>query len=110
MEAELTMTITEQAPLEAVGAAVRGCSMGNGLDAERATRLQVVVEELCREARLREEVDGDGDLDISVRFDGSTITVEAPTLIGKVTTAPSPKVKAIGGEPVNMSSLVGFST
>ena len=76
MEAELTLTITEQAPLEAVGAAVRGCAMGNGLDAERATRLQVVVEELCREARLREEVDGDGDLDISVSFDGSTITVE----------------------------------
>jgi len=76
VEAELTLTITEQAPLEAVGAAVRGCAMGNGLDAERATRLQVVVEELCREARLREEVDGDGVLDISVFFDGSTITVE----------------------------------
>jgi len=76
MDLELTMDVAATAPLEAVGAAVRGCAMGNGLSAERATRLQVVVEELCREARIREEVNGEDAVVVKVSFDGSVVRVD----------------------------------
>ena len=40
----------------------------------------------------------------------STSSVAAPTRSGKISSPPSPKVKASGGVPVKTSSAVGFST
>lgn len=51
---ELQILLTDVAPLESAGAAVRACALSKGFEAERATRLQVVVEELIRECRMRE--------------------------------------------------------
>ena len=72
---ELRLVLTDEAPLESAGAAVRACAQGNGFEAERATRLQVMVEELLRESRLREESTGSGDLEVSVDFDGANLQV-----------------------------------
>ncbi len=72
---ELRITLSDDAPLEAAGAAVRACAQGNGFEAERATRLQVAVEELLRESRLREESGVSGDIDIAVEFDGNNLQV-----------------------------------
>ncbi len=72
---ELRLVLTDEAPLESAGAAVRACAQGNGFEAERATRLQVMVEELLRESRLREESNGSGDLEVSVDFDGANLQV-----------------------------------
>ncbi|MEI6251631.1 MAG: hypothetical protein WCP30_02385 [Mycobacteriaceae bacterium] len=41
--AELHILLTDAAPLESAGAAVRACALSKGFEAERATRLQVVV-------------------------------------------------------------------
>ena len=72
---ELVLTIAESEPLESASAAVRACAVGNGLVAERATRLQVVVEELLREAREREKVGEDGTITVSVVIDGTSLRV-----------------------------------
>ena len=72
---ELVLTIAESEPLESASAAVRACAVGNGLVAERATRLQVVVEELLREAREREKVGEDGTIAVSVVIDGTSLRV-----------------------------------
>lgn len=49
------------APIDAAGAAVRAASLHAGLGPDRATRLRATVEELLREARERECVDGAAD-------------------------------------------------
>jgi len=72
---ELTLWMAEEEPLETASAAVRACAVGNGLGVERATRLQVVVEELLREARGREKVGTDGEIRVGVVVDGSSIRV-----------------------------------
>ena len=72
---ELLMTMAEAEPIETASAAVRACAVGNGLVAERATRLQVVVEELLREARGREKVSDDGRVSVSVVIDGTSLRV-----------------------------------
>ena len=73
---ELQIVLADAAPLESAGAAVRACALGNGFEAERATRLQVVVEELIREARLREEAaTAPGDVVVEVAFDGTTLEI-----------------------------------
>jgi len=72
---ELRMTLSDNAPLEAAGAAVRACAQGNGFEAERATRLQVVIEELLREARRREESGVSGDIEMEITFDGNNLQV-----------------------------------
>ncbi len=74
--AELRILMTDAAPLESAGAAVRACALSKGFEAERATRLQVVVEELIRECRLREAVSSTpGDVSVEVGFDGSSLEV-----------------------------------
>ena len=61
-------------PLGAAGAAVHACALGNGFDPERATRLQVVVEELIREARTREAAPTlPGEVGVDVGFDGTSL-------------------------------------
>jgi hypothetical protein len=50
---EVHMLLTDSAPVECVGAAVRACARSNGFEQERGTRFQVLVEELIREARMR---------------------------------------------------------
>ena len=73
---EVHIVLTDAAPLESAGAAVRACALGNGFEAERATRLQVVVEELIRECRMREAVSSSpGDVSVVVAFDGSALEV-----------------------------------
>jgi len=73
---ELHIVLTDAAPLESAGAAVRACAVGNGFEAERATRLQVVVEELLRESRSREAASTTpGDITVDVAFDGTSLEV-----------------------------------
>lgn len=73
---ELRILLTDAAPLESAGAAVRACALSKGFEAERATRLQVVVEELIRECRMREAVSSTpGDISVDVGFDGSSLEV-----------------------------------
>ena len=72
---ELRVTLAESEPLESASAAVRACAVGNGLLAERATRLQVVVEELLREAREREKVGDDGAISVAVVIDERSLRV-----------------------------------
>jgi anti-sigma regulatory factor (Ser/Thr protein kinase) len=73
---ELHLMLTDAAPLESAGAAVRACALSKGFEAERATRLQVVVEELIRECRMREAASTTpGDVNIAVSFDGSSLEV-----------------------------------
>ena len=72
---ELRVQLREGAPLEAVATAVRACAIGNGVGVERSTKLQVLVEELLREARRREVVVGDEAIDVEVVFDGGTFLV-----------------------------------
>ena len=72
---ELRVQLREGAPLEAVATAVRACAIGNGVGVERSTKLQVLVEELLREARRREVVAGDEAIDVEVVFDGGTFLV-----------------------------------
>ena len=98
---ELTISLSEEAPIESVGAAVRSCALGNGLNAERATRLQVVVEELVREARHREMVDGDGVIETTVSFDGTVLRVaildhRLPMSSGESRHLPSRRLLAMG--------------
>ena len=74
--AELRILLTDSAPLESAGAAVRSCALSKGFEAERATRLQVVVEELIRECRLREAASTTpGDVTVEVAFDGNSLDV-----------------------------------
>ena len=71
---ELRILLTDAAPLESAGAAVRACALSKGFEAERATRLQVVVEELIRECRVREAAaTTPGDVSVEVAFDGSSL-------------------------------------
>jgi hypothetical protein len=73
---ELQIVLTDAAPLESAGAAVRACALGNGFEAERATRLQVVVEELIRESRMREVAPTTpGDIAIDIAFDGTNLEI-----------------------------------
>ncbi len=73
---ELHMVLTDDAPLESAGAAVRSCAPSKGFMAERATRLQVVVEELIRECRLREAAStSSSDVSVDVSFDGTNLDV-----------------------------------
>jgi hypothetical protein len=67
--AELNIKLTDAAPLESAGAAMRACALSKGFEAERATRLQVVVEELIRECRMREAVSSTpGDVSVLAVF------------------------------------------
>jgi hypothetical protein len=73
---ELHIMLTDAAPLESAGAAVRACALSKGFMAERATRLQVVVEELIRECRKREAVStSPSDVSVEVSFDGTNLDV-----------------------------------
>ena len=72
---ELRLIMSEDEPVESASAAVRACAVGNGLGAERATRLQVVVDELLREAKEREKVGDDGAITVSVVVDGTSVRV-----------------------------------
>ena len=73
---EVVITVSDEGPLEAVGAAARACALSNGFEAERATRLQVVVEELIREALSRGESPiASGDIVTTITFDGMTLEV-----------------------------------
>ena len=73
---ELHITLSDAAPLESAGAAVRACALSKGFMAERATRLQVVVEELIRECRKREAVStSPSDVSVEVSFDGTNLDV-----------------------------------
>jgi len=73
---ELRIVLTDAASLESAGAAVRACALSKGFEAERATRLQVVVEELIRECRMREAASASpSDVGVEVSFDGSSLDV-----------------------------------
>jgi hypothetical protein len=73
---ELHMLLSESAPLGSAGAAVCACALNDGFEPERATRLQVVVEELIRECRMREATPGTpGEVSVDVTFDGSSLEV-----------------------------------
>ncbi len=73
---EVQITLSDDGPLEAVGAAARACALSNGFEAERATRLQVVVEELIKEALSRDEAPiASGDVVTTIAFDGMTLEV-----------------------------------
>ena len=73
---ELRILLTDTAPLGSAGAAVRACALSNGFEPERATRLQVVVEELIRESRTREATTTTpGEVSVDVTFDGSVLEV-----------------------------------
>lgn len=70
------MLLTDAAPLESAGAAVRACALSRGFPAERATRFQVVVEELIRECRMRETTPASpSDVSVEVAFDGNSLDV-----------------------------------
>lgn len=72
---ELLVRLGVDEPLEAASAAVRSCAAGNGLESGRATRLQVMVEELLREALDRELSGGEDGIELRVECDGSSIAV-----------------------------------
>jgi len=73
---EVRMLLTDTAPAECVGAAVRACALSNGFEPERATRLQVVVEELIRESRMREAATtSPGEVTVDVTFDGTSLEI-----------------------------------
>jgi hypothetical protein len=56
-----------------VGQAAREMAQGAGFGSERAGRLGVIVEELIRESRTREAVDGDESGQVELTFDGNTL-------------------------------------
>ena len=72
---ELRLTLAPTAPLEAAGAAARACAVSNGINGEQATRMQILVEELIREARLREVVNGQHDVTVDIDFAGDRFRV-----------------------------------
>jgi RimJ/RimL family protein N-acetyltransferase/anti-sigma regulatory factor (Ser/Thr protein kinase) len=73
---ELQLVLSDTAPLGSAGSAVRACALSNGFEPERATRFQVVVEELIRESRMREAAPGTpGEVRVEVSFDGVTVAV-----------------------------------
>ncbi|MBU3750662.1 MAG: hypothetical protein FGM52_09450, partial [Mycobacterium sp.] len=74
---ELRVLLTDAAPAGSAGAAVCAYALSHGFDAERATRLRVVVEELIRECRMRETATGTtGDVSVDVGFDGVSLDVD----------------------------------
>ena len=74
---ELHVLLTDTAPPGSAGAAVCACALRHGFEAERATRLQVVVEELIVESRMRETATGTtGDVSVDVAFDGISLDVD----------------------------------
>ncbi|WP_313675083.1 GNAT family N-acetyltransferase [Mycolicibacterium sp.] len=73
---EVRILLTDAASVESAGAAVRACAVSKGFAAERATRFQVVVEELIRECRMREVAStSPSDVSVEVSFDGSNLDV-----------------------------------
>jgi hypothetical protein len=71
----LELTIVHEASLGAAGEAVRASAIARGLKPERATRLESMVEELVREALLREAVAGEEDVTVSVGCDERSFVV-----------------------------------
>lgn len=89
------------APVDAAGAAVRAAALHAGLQPDRATRLRATVEELLREARDRESVDGSGDLEVATWVDGDRLVVEMadrrlPIAPGGGRRLPSRRLAALG--------------
>jgi anti-sigma regulatory factor (Ser/Thr protein kinase) len=73
---EVRILLTDAASVESAGAAVRACAVSKGFEAERATRFQVVVEELIRECRMREAAStSPSDVSVEVSFDGNSLDV-----------------------------------
>lgn len=99
---ELHMVLSDTSPLGAAGAAVHACALGNGFDPERATRLQVVVEELIREARTREAAPTlPGEVGVDVGFDGTSLEVTVvdhrlPLRVEQARHLPSRRLLALG--------------
>ena len=56
-----------------VGQAAREMALDTGFGTERAGRLGVIVEELLRESRTREAVDGDESCEVELTFDGNVL-------------------------------------
>ena len=56
-----------------VGQSAREMALDAGFGSERASRLGVIVEELLRESRTREAVDGDESCDLELTFDGNVL-------------------------------------
>lgn len=89
------------APIDAAGAAVRAASLHAGLGPDRATRLRATVEELLREARERECVDGAADLRVVTWVHDDELVVELhdqrlPLAPGGARTLPSRRLAALG--------------
>ena len=73
---EVFARLSDTAPVEVVGSAVRVCALSNGFEPQRCTRFQVFVEEVIREARLREAATaGPGEVSVEVTFDGASLEV-----------------------------------
>ena len=75
MTPSLELTIVHESSLGAAGEAVRTSAIARGIRADRATRLESMVEELIREALLREAVAGEEDVTVSVACDESSFVV-----------------------------------
>lgn len=99
---ELHMSLTDAAPPGSAGAAVHACALGKGFEPERATRLQVVVEELIREARMREAAPTiPGEVSVDVAFDGTSLEVTVvdhrlPLSVEQARHLPSRRLLALG--------------
>lgn len=99
---ELQMVLSESAPPGSAGAAVHACALRNGFDPERAIRLQVVVEELIREARSREAAPTlPGEVSVAVAFDGTSLEVTVvdqrlPLRVEQARHLPSRRLLALG--------------
>ena len=73
---QVHVLLSDTAPVECAGAAVRACALSNGFESERGTRLQVMVEELIRESRMREAATSTpGEVSVDVTFDGTSLEV-----------------------------------
>lgn len=93
--------LAPDAPLDAAGAAVRAAALHAGIGPDRATRLRVTIEELLREARARECVDGAGELRVRTLVHGDHLEVELhdrrlPLAPGGSRALPSRRLAALG--------------
>lgn len=99
---DLHVLLTDTAPPGSAGSAVCSFALNHGFEAERATRLQVVVEELIREARMRETATGTtGDVSVDVASDGISLHVDVvdhrlPLLPEQARHLPSRRLLALG--------------
>jgi len=109
--ADLIVVLGEDAPVSAGGHAVRAAALALGVRAERATRLEALVDQLAIEARSRESVAGDADIRILLRHDGHGLHVEVrdrrlPLGPGEARRADSRRLVAMGfADRIHVESL-----